>query len=758
MKSVVSLVTSIALMTSILVSNFGVSVKADSKSIDQGTRVYIDPKINYQTIEGWGTSLAWWANVLGNWKDQSKIDEVTKKLFSQSEGLGLNAVRYNIGAGGTLTPSLGKQPRIGASIESYQPSAGVWDWNADKGQRLILQKSKELGVDFYEAFSNSPPYWMTKSGSPAGNWNGSNNLKDDMYDDFANYLTEVIKYFKDNFGIEFDTVAALNEPNSIWWTSYNNQEGCHFDRDKQNLVIKELGRQLQEAGLNTTISAPEEYNINDTIASYLSYEQQSKDYITSIHTHTYAGDKRKELKELAANQNKSLWNSEVSLGGSSGHNHNDMTSAIEQANKIRTDIVDMGTTTWCYWQAVEDEAGGHNHGLIHANFQGEEEYYITKQYYSMANYAKFVKPGFKVIESNNSKTLAAYNESTDELVLVVTNDSNSNIPYNFDLSEFSGGEKIAKSYRTSDNENLAQLEDINITSDSLYVDSKANSITTYIISNISYKERENIALGKNAYTDNEEISKGNVVKNINDGNGITRWGANDGNKNHWVTIDLMETYDINSTEIIWEEKDKQYKYKIEVSSDNTNWIEVVNNLSDYNKIQSDRFNTIKARYVKLTILEPPAKYWASINELRVFKDDNLPYTILLNDNKKGSGINEFNYSNGWSYYNEQQGAYMKDNHYTSTKENTVSFKFNGNRVQIYGAKDSGMGIASIMIDGLDKGIIDYYNPSRLDGALIFDSGELLNGEHEVVIKCLGERKQSYFDNYITLDYVKVYSN
>jgi O-Glycosyl hydrolase family 30 len=124
MKSVVSLVTSIALMTSILVSNFGVSVKADSKSIDQGTRVYIDPKINYQTIEGWGTSLAWWANVLGNWKDQSKIDEVTKKLFSQSEGLGLNAVRYNIGAGGTLTPSLGKQPRIG-ELSAISRSVGL---------------------------------------------------------------------------------------------------------------------------------------------------------------------------------------------------------------------------------------------------------------------------------------------------------------------------------------------------------------------------------------------------------------------------------------------------------------------------------------------------------------------------------------------------------------------------------------------------------------------------------------------------------
>ena len=29
--------------------------------------VHVDPRVRYQTVEGWGTSLAWWANVIGGW-------------------------------------------------------------------------------------------------------------------------------------------------------------------------------------------------------------------------------------------------------------------------------------------------------------------------------------------------------------------------------------------------------------------------------------------------------------------------------------------------------------------------------------------------------------------------------------------------------------------------------------------------------------------------------------------------------------------
>lgn len=35
-----------------------------------------------------------------------------------------------------------------------------------------------------EVFSNSPPYYMTKSGTSTGGWNAENNLKEECYDDF----------------------------------------------------------------------------------------------------------------------------------------------------------------------------------------------------------------------------------------------------------------------------------------------------------------------------------------------------------------------------------------------------------------------------------------------------------------------------------------------------------------------------------------------------------------------------------------------
>lgn len=42
---------------------------------------------------------------------------------------------------------------------------------------------------------------MTKGGCVSGNTDESNNLKDDYYDDFAEYLTEVVKQQRDSLGL-----------------------------------------------------------------------------------------------------------------------------------------------------------------------------------------------------------------------------------------------------------------------------------------------------------------------------------------------------------------------------------------------------------------------------------------------------------------------------------------------------------------------------------------------------------------------------
>ena len=53
-----------------------------------------------------------------------------------------------------------------------------------------------------------------------------------MFDDFADYLTEVTKYYHDSLGITFDHLEPFNEPYSTWWTAnkVNGQEGCYFSQ------------------------------------------------------------------------------------------------------------------------------------------------------------------------------------------------------------------------------------------------------------------------------------------------------------------------------------------------------------------------------------------------------------------------------------------------------------------------------------------------------------------------------------------------
>ncbi len=163
-----------------------VAFSPGSIRVNAAAEIVIDPGEQFQVFEGWGTSLCWWANAVGGWKSETKKNEILDLLFSPTKGLGLNIVRYNIG--GSENPSH-EHMRAGGEVPGYQVVKGAYDWMADAAQRSILQGAIARGVNITEAFSNSPPYWMTYSQCTAGSANGlSNNLYDDSYDAFADYL------------------------------------------------------------------------------------------------------------------------------------------------------------------------------------------------------------------------------------------------------------------------------------------------------------------------------------------------------------------------------------------------------------------------------------------------------------------------------------------------------------------------------------------------------------------------------------------
>ena len=495
------------------------SSTSDTSSSSIGT-VKVEPEVCYP-FEGWGTSLAWWAVRMEGWPEDKK-SAIADLVFDPSKGLGFNVIRYNIGAGEVQGQGCPTSFHPGAQVPTFEPSEGKWNWEADASQRDMLQKAKDRGANIFEAWSDSPPAWMTLSGCSSGNnqVRGGDNLpkpEDDSYDHayekFAYYLATVIEHFRDYWSIEFRTVEPLNEPYSphIVWPhrgcasneASSCQEGANFQPSTQKEIIRKVCDALSEKGLNTRVSAPDENTVDATIASYRSYDPAAKDCISQINTHgywlmePYKGSKREELWNLARKEEKTLWMSEFGAGRKPDKEVNDTASALRLSRQILDDMQQMHPTAWIYWQAVHNSIP-YNTGLISvddpAHLSSDCRYVCTKRYYTMANYSRFIRPGYQIIGSGEPNTLAAYDPSSGTLVLVTTNDTEEDIYFAYDLSNFSGvGSSTVQAYRTSDTENLVSVasplpEDITPvgfrTTGGFRSYAPRESITTYIIPDV----------------------------------------------------------------------------------------------------------------------------------------------------------------------------------------------------------------------------------------------------------------------------------
>lgn len=266
----------------------------------------------------------------------------------------------------------------------------------------------------------------------------------------------------------------------------NIQEGAHFSTDKQALLIRKVAASLASKGLTGTgVSAADDNSIDETVENLLAYDHETLDAISQINTHSYNGSRMEELRELAGKLGKPLWMSEYGTGGSEPHSHEDMSSVQELAERIMFDLKVMKPAAWVYWQAVEDEGAGNNWGFIHAGFTGEEQYAMTKQYYGMAQFSKFIRPGATIIPTDDGRTLAAYDEERGRLVLVVRNEL-SEKKIAFDLSGYSyPASAVAEVYQTSADRNLERLDDQKTSPAGLEITAADNSVTTVVIDGVS---------------------------------------------------------------------------------------------------------------------------------------------------------------------------------------------------------------------------------------------------------------------------------
>lgn len=461
-------------------------------------------------FEGWGTSLCWWAHRLGA---SEKLTDDAARLFFGKEGLMLNIMRYNIGGGDD--PTHNHITRTDSDIPGWlkkdEKGNLYYNYNADECQLRTLKKAyKAAGKYAYvEAFSNSPPYFMTVSGCSSGSKNAvSNNLRKSCVTDFAEYLAHVARYINDELNIKISSLAAMNEPFTDYWKAYSpKQEGCHVSPGRmQSLVLTETAKAVKKAGLTQLdITASDETNTSLQLVSCKRYSEEAWDVIDRISTHTYSKATPK-VAEIAKNRGKPLWMTETDWSAVCGEDAGEMGPALWLSEKIIEDLNTLRPQAWVIWQIVaayisKKEFKGRRDmpclpdltkgywGTAFADMD-TEEIHLTQKYYAFGQFSRFIRPGTTLLKVDK-QTIACYDDKAKKLCVVCVNTKASDSKIRLSLSGFDAEKCKVSAFRTSgdikNGEHWAELPEAETDKNSFTVVLKPNSVTTFVINDVKAK-------------------------------------------------------------------------------------------------------------------------------------------------------------------------------------------------------------------------------------------------------------------------------
>ncbi|HSV74433.1 MAG TPA: glycoside hydrolase [Chthonomonadales bacterium] len=435
--------------------------------------VTVDPaRVLVPRWEGFGSSLSWWAVYIGGWPEPARREAV-RLLFSRDpDALGWNIARYN--AGGTSPETDPARFRPGGRVLVTLDRDGTWLPERDRSQIETLRLARRFGADRFELFVNSPPYWMLRNGDTRGGPGGGENLVPERAEEYADWLAEIIPRVEREAGVRFTSVAPFNEPSADWWNpATSSQEGSRIDPPLQARVLSALRRSLDRARLRTLIAASDEHNPHTalrTLEWLTSKEGGNLDARTlqRLNVHTYWGwEWQDRLREAAAARGvPAIWMSEVTHRewAPPGYVPRDMRSALPITRGIVNDVKRLRPTAWVYWQPIEPLEWQlrftYTYGLMQAavdrpvEWEGRAwqpgELVKAKGFYAMMQFSRFIRPGDRILETDDFWSLAALDRRGRRLTVVVHNDTSDAKAYAFDVSRLGRRARAVKRWRTQD--------------------------------------------------------------------------------------------------------------------------------------------------------------------------------------------------------------------------------------------------------------------------------------------------------------------
>ena len=409
----------------------------------------IDASKTFQTIQDFGASDCWTAEYVSDYFTADR-EKAAKWLFSQQmdangnpEGIGLSCWRVNLGAGSADQGANSNIEDETRRAECFLKEDGSYDWTRCNGQQWFMQQAKSYGVDHFLLFSNSAPVYFTKNGKAnANNQNISCNLKDDCYDDFAEFLATTTKHFVDE-GYHVTYIDPVNEPRFDW---KDGQEGSPWENTNIASLAKELDKSITSRQLDTKILIPEASSWDLLYTGSGRASKQIDAFFNSSNSSTYIGDLPSLAKVVAGHSYWSFTNNSdlknvrekvrdeaekygveamqtewsmldaapsTSAGFPASYDAaTKMDIALYMGKLIHCDLTFGNMSAWSYWTAFAQEKWSQKNRfyLIRMNAQGDtgDESYgdikkggtltADKNLWVLGNYSRFIRPGYQRIQ------------------------------------------------------------------------------------------------------------------------------------------------------------------------------------------------------------------------------------------------------------------------------------------------------------------------------------------------------------------------
>ena len=222
----------------------------------------IDKQNVYQEIDNFSASDAWRCAFIGkNWPQEKKeqiADLLFKREFDEKGnpiGMALTNWRVNIGAGSYENRETKEVDNSWNRTECFLSPDGKYDFSKQAGQQWFMKAARERGMNNFLFFTNSAPYFMTRSASTLSTDRDHINLQKDKFDDFARFLVKSAKHFREQ-GFNVNYISPINEPNGHWNTN-SFQEGSFATKADLYRMVEELDKAITDFQVDTKILIPE---------------------------------------------------------------------------------------------------------------------------------------------------------------------------------------------------------------------------------------------------------------------------------------------------------------------------------------------------------------------------------------------------------------------------------------------------------------------------------------------------------------------